>query len=1418
MMIKEFEEIYTKGHIPQVYGLLENIERRIRTYNGKASLTQLQKTVLGHPKFWYSENVQSKNIIIQGATSAGKTLLAELLALQCLWKKDKQRRQVVYLVPLKALVSEKRKQFEEDMGGQHVYGSSSDYQDHDTELIEGNYDVAVVVYEKFFAMLADLDTNKFLRDCRLIVVDEIQLLSSPDRGEKLEYALTKVMRKFGNQIRIMGLTTVDCDISHVKNWLDADIIKETSRPVPLTERVIDLTGHYWERYVEDDFDASQGGIYREIKPVEGNIPVPAINNALKEGQKKVELLRALLKSLYKQDKNTKVIVFVSSRKKCSWLAKEICNGEVLSQQEFKFSKALQELKKMDFYDKKDSIDWEERLLPSGIAYHSAELSMSMRELIESEFKKDNGMIRLIVATETLMIGMNLPADVMILFDDEVIRSSGENDTESKLLNPQEYKNYIGRAGRLGISNRNGESYFLVMDKRQIGVKWNRYVNAKIESISSALLNSDAVKMGPYFLNLLCNKSGDTFSLNDVKESYHKTLKFAEIHKTDGCEKILELLEKAKLIQKELNTSTFIDFFNENETLHLEKYIPTQFGRAMAPYALSLDSCVRIYHFFVQDGYGDKLHGLPLNYTGQDLAHKKYLLDILYTICEINEVKKLKYPSLPNGRQKNYKLQESFMALIKSIREFLKDYRLKNGGENAFWRGSILEGICNGTYDANYEAVMNNALRAILLYLWIQGNLMEDIKKKIGLGTNIKFSISSGDLSRLGEVSSYIIEAIANCLYTNEARMDENNGKIGPLSHAFRILSSQIKYGMTDPDLLLISKTNVPGVSRKTIINLGQLAKVEKYESLSLMINSGDKRLKEFLLTEQLRELKKRLNNFIRPLKKDIERLYEQGRLPKFSPEKYRECLEQLASPDNEDIWKNSLKTILCRICPPVDEMYDAKGKLNGCIIERENGRFLYIIFYMHKEGDDFLSCNSNVNEYLKKLNLEIDSDILFVVDNKQYLDSLSELDDENAINEFKVKFMSSVDFCRYTVEIFDKVGDGLSISERSGTAKFIMTKILINAYKLKGIRGCRDLIQRLVKQYKNGEDDIDQDINGIMNKKEFKYVKKITDNVYVYQKSNDEAFRRAVKLVMIPDNFTGVSDPDSINVIPDEDGLKKQADILGKTLKEANIDFFAETNTERLYKEICNCFKNKLHCSLEDTTLTNIIKKAVKDVAKKAENKNSTDDYATALVCYFIGERAYEEVNCMYKLSRTPNIVTLHDVYKTPLWEDSEDIQARFQIIIEMDLMDGNLEQEIGNFGKNDIITLGRKMCNALQKCHDQNIVHRDIKPANILYSKEKCGEKDYFLSDFGIAATVGEIKNNTMGTEVYMAPDEVYSPQSDIYSLGKTLLKLYRKDQRNADLLNVLEKASSLNISDRYLTMADFATALESVNDARSS
>lgn len=217
-------------------------------------LTDLQKKVFSNNDFWE----QNKNIIVRGRTSSGKTMIAEIAAAyfgtkECLDMEYEQNK-IIYLVPLRAMVAEKRGEFKDIFEKSlqwKVYASSSDYQDHDEDIIQGKFKIAVIVYEKFFALLAQ--DNKFINQCSLIVVDELQMLGIEDRGAKLEVALTKITI-VNPKCKILGLTTLQCDTLYVKTWLNASEIECHQRPKSLYEYII------WpEKINMDSGDINQEG-------------------------------------------------------------------------------------------------------------------------------------------------------------------------------------------------------------------------------------------------------------------------------------------------------------------------------------------------------------------------------------------------------------------------------------------------------------------------------------------------------------------------------------------------------------------------------------------------------------------------------------------------------------------------------------------------------------------------------------------------------------------------------------------------------------------------------------------------------------------------------------------------------------------------------------------------------------------------------------------------------------------------------------------------------------------------------------------------------------------------------------------------------------------------------------------------------
>ena len=198
--------------------------------------TKLQKEAISSSDFW--ENANHK--LVLGSTSSGKTLVAEMNMAYQIYCCEKK---VLYLVPLKALTTEKQKSFEKHFKGRDIYISSSDYQEQDYELCNGNYDIGILVYEKLFALLAQ-NNSRFLSSCSLIIIDELHMLSMEERGPRLEFSLEKVRFKRSNPPdypAFMGLTTSECNASRVNKWWgeeNTQIIQSDHRPIEIEERFV----------------------------------------------------------------------------------------------------------------------------------------------------------------------------------------------------------------------------------------------------------------------------------------------------------------------------------------------------------------------------------------------------------------------------------------------------------------------------------------------------------------------------------------------------------------------------------------------------------------------------------------------------------------------------------------------------------------------------------------------------------------------------------------------------------------------------------------------------------------------------------------------------------------------------------------------------------------------------------------------------------------------------------------------------------------------------------------------------------------------------------------------------------------------------------------------------------------------------
>lgn len=167
----------------------------------------------------------NKNILVSAPTASGKTLIAEFAMLQTILE---QKKRVIYVVPLKALASEKYKEFDEQYSKYFsVHISIGEVQ---TQNYVQDFDLLLVTAEKLDSLLRH--SKNFINDVGLVVIDEIHLLNDETRGPTLEVLITLFKIKF-TQVRILGLSATIKNKEELAQWLNAELVYDTFRPVEL---------------------------------------------------------------------------------------------------------------------------------------------------------------------------------------------------------------------------------------------------------------------------------------------------------------------------------------------------------------------------------------------------------------------------------------------------------------------------------------------------------------------------------------------------------------------------------------------------------------------------------------------------------------------------------------------------------------------------------------------------------------------------------------------------------------------------------------------------------------------------------------------------------------------------------------------------------------------------------------------------------------------------------------------------------------------------------------------------------------------------------------------------------------------------------------------------------------------------------
>jgi helicase len=390
------------------------------------------------------------SLLVVAPTSSGKTFVGEMAAINF----SLRGRKTLYLVPFKALAEEFYLDFTEKYGepdiGFIIRISDRDHRETDDQIRIGNYDIAILTYEKLSSLLV---TNPGILDgCDCVVVDEVQMFMDPERGGNLELLLTKI-KSTTNKAQIIALSAVLGNLNDFDKWLDAEVIHHKKRPIELRQGIVVPDGTFE---------------YREWNS--GNVG----NERFRDGS-----LNGLVAHLFEEGEQ--VIIIRNTVRESQKTAVNLAGsfGHLPA--------APQAIEALNAEPETETRDILLKTFRHSIAFHHADCELGERRIVEEGFR--NGQIRLVSATTTLSMGVNLPCKTVILADNfrwEAVRGGFQKTTWSV----GEVRNIFGRAGRLGKGEEFGRGILLASNSREYRQAKGAYLDAPLEPLYSSFERKD----------------------------------------------------------------------------------------------------------------------------------------------------------------------------------------------------------------------------------------------------------------------------------------------------------------------------------------------------------------------------------------------------------------------------------------------------------------------------------------------------------------------------------------------------------------------------------------------------------------------------------------------------------------------------------------------------------------------------------------------------------------------------------------------------------------------------------------------------------------------------------------------------------------------------------------------------------------
>lgn len=382
------------------------------------------------------------HVFVAAHTSAGKTVVAEY----CIALSKKHMTKSIYTSPIKALSNQKYRDFKQTFG--------------DVGLITGDIQIdptancLIMTTEILRSML--YCGSDVTRDLEYVIFDEVHYINDESRG----YVWEEVLILLPDHVCIVMLSATVPNYLEFANWVGRTkrkkvyVVCTQKRPVPLRHflytgnggksrddifMLVDENG----KFLTEGYEKAKSTKAARQKDFQKNFGAKTSNylNPKQEQTMWVGLIEHL-----KKNNNLPVVAFTLSRNRCDSNAEALKSTDLTTAREkFKISSfmkaCIQKLKP----DDRDlpQVKTIQDCLERGIGIHHSGILPILKEIVEMCFQC--GLVKLLFATETFAMGVNMPARTVIF--DSTTKFDGK---QSRVLEAAEYTQMAGRAGRRGL--------------------------------------------------------------------------------------------------------------------------------------------------------------------------------------------------------------------------------------------------------------------------------------------------------------------------------------------------------------------------------------------------------------------------------------------------------------------------------------------------------------------------------------------------------------------------------------------------------------------------------------------------------------------------------------------------------------------------------------------------------------------------------------------------------------------------------------------------------------------------------------------------------------------------------------------------------------------------------------------------------